>query len=60
MLFLSGVFMVMTFAVFAVYGLLAVAMRDRVISRPSVMRWLRRTFAGVFVLLGLRLVVVER
>jgi threonine/homoserine/homoserine lactone efflux protein len=60
MLFLSGVFMVMTFAVFAVYGLLAVAMRARVISRPSVMRWLRRTFAGVFVLLGLRLVVAER
>ena len=60
MLLLSSVFMAMTFAVFAFYGLIAVTMRDRVISRPGVMRWLRRSFAGVFVLLGLRLVVAER
>jgi threonine/homoserine/homoserine lactone efflux protein len=60
MLVLSAVFMVMTFAVFAAYGLLAVSMRDRVISKPAVMQWLRRTFAGVFVLLGLRLVIADR
>jgi threonine/homoserine/homoserine lactone efflux protein len=60
MLVLSAVFMVMTFAVFAAYGLLAVSMRDRVISKPAVMQWLRRAFAGVFVLLGLRLVIAER
>ncbi|TDK39161.1 LysE family translocator [Rhizobium deserti] len=60
MLVLSAVFMGMTFVVFAAYGLLAVSMRDRVISRPPVMQWLRRAFAGAFVLLGLRLVIVER
>jgi hypothetical protein len=40
MLELSGVFMAMTFAVFAVYGLFAAAVRDRVITRPKVMTWL--------------------
>src|SRR5438270_4998891 len=44
MLELSGAFMAMTFAVFAVYGLFASAVRDRVITRPKVMAWLRRSF----------------
>ena len=60
MLMLSAVFMLMTFVVFAAYGLFAAAMRDHVISRPSVMTWMRRTFAGAFVLLGARLAVTER
>lgn len=60
MLELSGVFMAMTFAVFAVYGLFAAAMRDRIISRPSVMAWMRRTFAAAFVALGARLALQEK
>jgi len=60
MLMLSAVFMLMTFVVFAAYGLFAAAMRDHVISRPSVMTWMRRTFAGAFVLLGARLALTER
>lgn len=60
MLELSGVFMAMTFIVFVVYGLFAAAMRDRVISRPSVMAWMRRTFAAAFVALGARLALQER
>ncbi|MCZ8182958.1 MAG: LysE family translocator [Beijerinckiaceae bacterium] len=60
MLLLSGVFMAMTFVVFAFYGLFAAAMRDHVVSRPSVMAWLRRSFAAAFVLLGARLAVQER
>jgi threonine/homoserine/homoserine lactone efflux protein len=55
MLELSAVFMLATFAVFAVYGLFAAAVRDRVVSRPAVMKWLRRTFAGAFVALSARL-----
>ena len=47
MLELSGVFMAMTFAVFVVYGLFAAAVRDRVITRPNVMTWLRRTLPQV-------------
>ena len=52
MLELSGVFMAMTFIVFALYGLFAAAMRDKVISRPAVMAWLRRSFAAAFVARG--------
>ena len=57
---LSGVFMAMTFAVFALYGLFAAALRDRVISRPAVMAWLRRSFAAAFAALGARLALAER
>lgn len=60
MLGLSGVFMAMTFAVFALYGLFAAAMRDHVITRPAIMAWLRRSFAAAFVALGARLAVTER
>src|SRR6201999_589239 len=52
MLELSSAFMAMTFAVFVVYGLCAASVRERVISRPGVMAWLRRSFAAGFALLG--------
>ena len=57
---LSCVFMAMTFAVFAVYGLFAASVRDRVITRPKVMAWLRRSFAAGFALLGAKLAFAER
>src|SRR4030081_482138 len=60
MLELSGAFMAMTFAVFAVYGLFAASVRDRVISRPKVMAWLRRSFAAGFAALGAKLAFAER
>jgi threonine/homoserine/homoserine lactone efflux protein len=60
MLELSSVFMAMTFVIFALYGLFAAAMRDKVISRPAVMAWLRRGFAAAFVALGAKLAVTER
>ena len=60
MLELSGVFMAMTFVIFAVYGLFAAAMRDHVVSRPAVIAWMRRTFAAAFVALGARLALSER
>ncbi|MDP3544807.1 MAG: LysE family translocator [Phreatobacter sp.] len=60
MLELSAVFMAMTFIIFAIYGLFAAAMRDRVISRPAVMAWMRRAFAGAFVALGARLALQEK
>ena len=52
--------MAMTFAVFVVYGLFAAAVRDRVITRPKVMTWLRRSFAAGFAALGARLALAER
>lgn len=60
MLELSAVFMATTFVVFALYGLFAAAVRGHIISRPRIMVWMRRTFAGAFVLLGARLALTER
>ena len=60
MMEMSGVFMLMTFVVFAIYGLFAAAVRDKVVSRPAVMAWMRRTFAAAFVLLGARLALAQR
>jgi threonine/homoserine/homoserine lactone efflux protein len=60
MLELSGVFMLMTFVVFAGYGLFAASVRDHVISRPRVLTWMRRSFAGAFAALGARLAFAER
>ncbi len=60
MLLLSSVFMAVTLVVFAAYGIFAAGMRDHVIGRPRVMTWLRRTFAGSYVLLAGRLAVTDR
>jgi threonine/homoserine/homoserine lactone efflux protein len=60
MLELSGVFMALTFIVFVGYGMFAAAVRTHVISRPRVMAWMRRAFAGAFVLLGVKLALAER
>ena len=60
MLMLSGVFMLLTFAVFVGYGLFAAAIRRHVISRPRVLTWMRRAFAGAFVALGAKLALADR
>ncbi|NEM05143.1 LysE family translocator [Geodermatophilus normandii] len=60
MLGLSVVFMAVTLVVFLGYGALAARVRDRVLTRPRVMAWLRRTFAAAFVALGARLALADR
>lgn len=60
MVMLSAVFMLMTFVVFVVYGLLAASVRDHIISRPRVLNWMRRTFATAFVALGAKLAFADR
>jgi threonine/homoserine/homoserine lactone efflux protein len=60
MIELSAVFMALTFVVFVGYGLFAASIRSHVISRPRVLTWMRRCFAGAFVALGLRLALAER
>jgi threonine/homoserine/homoserine lactone efflux protein len=57
---LSAVFMLLTFAVFVGYGLFAASIRNHVISRPRVLTWMRRTFAGAFVALGAKLALADR
>jgi threonine/homoserine/homoserine lactone efflux protein len=60
MLSLSGMFMLVTFVVFAIYGVFAAAFRRHVISRPRVVTWMRRGFAATYVVLAGRLAVPER
>jgi len=52
---LSAVFMALTFVIFAIYGVFAAAVREQVISRPRVLTWMRRVFAGSFVALSAKL-----
>lgn len=52
---LGGVFMAMTLGVFVLYGLFAARARDLILGRAGVMRWLSRSFAGVFAILAARL-----
>jgi threonine/homoserine/homoserine lactone efflux protein len=59
-LVLSAVFMLMTFVIFVGYGLFAASIRDHVISRPRVLTWMRRTFAGAFAALGVKLALADR
>ena len=60
MLELSGVFMLVTFVIFAGYGAFAATVREHVISRPAVVRWLRRGFAGSYAVLAGRLALPDR
>lgn len=60
MLMLSGVFMLVTFLVFAVYAVFAGTMRHKVLERPSVMAWMRRSFSAGFGLLAVKLAVTQR
>jgi len=60
MLELSAVFMLLTFVVFVGYGLFAASIRNHVVSRPRVLTWMRRMFAGAFVALGAKLALADR
>ena len=60
MLYLSAVFMAMTFVVFALYGAFAAGVRTHVIRRPRVVTWMRRTFAATYVALAARMAITAR
>ncbi|MET8367253.1 MULTISPECIES: LysE family translocator [unclassified Micromonospora] len=60
MLACGVVFMLLTFVVFSGYGVFAARLRDRVLTRPRVTDWLRRSVAGTFVALGVTLALTER
>ena len=57
---LSLLFMALTFGVFVVYGVSAAWVREHVVSRPAVLRGMRRAFALAFVALAARLALAER
>ncbi|KEJ90996.1 LysE family translocator [Sulfitobacter donghicola] len=52
---LGGVFMVMTFAVFCLYGVFASAARHRLLGSRRAMKWMGRSFAAIFAALAGRL-----
>jgi threonine/homoserine/homoserine lactone efflux protein len=56
---LSAVFMAMTFVVFVAYGHFAALFRDQVIARPSVARWIRRSFATAYSALAATLALTD-
>ena len=60
MLALSAVFMLMTFVVFALYGVFAATARKHLLARPHVVARVRRLFAVSFVALGAKLTTASR
>ncbi|WP_119307595.1 LysE family translocator [Cohaesibacter haloalkalitolerans] len=60
MVVLSAVFMAMTFVVFAMVAAAAASVRDKLLSQPQVMTWLKRGFAATFVALGAKLALTQR
>lgn len=60
MTILGVLFMLMTLVVFIIYGLLANVFRHYVISSPKVTKYMQRTFAASFALLGAKLALTER
>jgi threonine/homoserine/homoserine lactone efflux protein len=59
MVWLGAVFMLVTLAVFVMYGALASQVRRHVVGSPTVVRRLQRGFAGVFAVLGARLALQD-
>lgn len=57
---LSLVFMAVTFVVFALYGLTAATMRERLVARPDRMRVVNRLLAGGFLLMAGKLALAQR
>ena len=60
MLLLSGVFMALTFVVFAAYGVCAGLLRERVLARPRLVQRIQSAFAAAFGALGVRLAFETR
>ncbi|TIH18621.1 LysE family translocator [Marinifilum sp. JC120] len=60
MVVLSLIFMAMTLIVFIGYGLCATGVRNQVMSSPSIIHWLQRSFAVIFAALGLKLATAEQ
>lgn len=60
MLLLGGVFMLMTFCIFVIYGLLATSVRNYILHSEKVSTIVQRIFAGSFAALGLKLAFTAR
>ena len=60
LIWLGGVFMLMTLAVFAVYALASAAARDLLLSAPVVRRWIERTLGAFLIGFAAKLALADR
>ncbi len=60
MILLSMVFMAMTLIIFIMYGISAHSIRRYVVNSPRFIRWLQRSFAATFAILGVKLAMTDR
>ncbi len=60
LIWLGGVFMLVTLAVFAVYALASAAARDLVLAAPVARRWVERTLGAFVIAFAARLAFADR
>lgn len=60
LLFMSLIFMLMTFSVFVIYGFLAHSARRHIVDSPRNSRYLQKTFAAAFAVFGIKLAMAEQ
>jgi threonine/homoserine/homoserine lactone efflux protein len=60
LIWLGGVFMLMTFAVFAAYAYTSAAVRELVLGTPVLLRWFQRSLGAILVGLAARLAVTDQ
>lgn len=56
----SGLFMAMTFIVFAIYGWMASRLRKHILSKPRMVKMLYKGFSAAFLLMSVRLALTQR
>jgi threonine/homoserine/homoserine lactone efflux protein len=60
LIWLGGVFMLMTLAVFVVYAWASATVRDRVLRAPVVLRWFQRSLGALLIGFAARLALTDR
>ncbi|NVK18643.1 MAG: LysE family translocator [Methylocystaceae bacterium] len=60
MMILGGFFMGLTLVVFLLYGFCAASLRQFILQKPRPLQKIQRGFAGIFILLGVRLALEDR
>ena len=60
LVWLGGIFMLMTLAVFVAYAWASASVRERVLAAPSVLRWFQRSLGAVLISLAARLALTDR
>src|SRR5918992_5326994 len=59
LVWLGGIFMLMTLALFLLYAWASATVRERVLAAPSVLRWFQRSLGAVLISLAARLALTD-